>query len=113
MTRDHAMDPRGAECLPKRERERPPAMCMDNIGGAQSPRGDRESGRLSSLRENAGRRASDGLPVPVRAQPPRQREQGLLPAAPGLFGVYVNNREWSQKNDFSTFQASSALSWLY
>ena len=94
----------GTERFPERDRERPPAVRMDDVGGAQSEFRDRESGRLGSFGQYARRRAHDGLPVSPRAQSPRQREQGFLPAAPGFFGVHVDDGKRSQKNDCSTFR---------
>ena len=44
MTRDHAVYFRETECFPERDRERPPAMSMNDVGGAQPEFRDRESG---------------------------------------------------------------------
>ena len=106
VARDHAADPgseREPERFPERDRQRPSAVSMNDVGGAQSEFRDRESIGLGSFGQYAGRRAHDGLPVSPRAQPPRQREQRFLSAAPGFFGVHVDDGKGSQKNKCSSF----------
>ena len=84
-------------------------MSVNNVGIAEPEFGYRKSGRLGPFRKHAGVRAYDGLPISACAQPSCEREQGFLPSAPCLFRIHVNDGEWPQKNECSTFRYSASI----